>query len=297
MLKRILLPTDGSALSERAVGIGETLAQAQGAELLLARVVEPPIWAALDAYDYEAGPEVYQQVTDALEEDARAGLAELSEALKGHQVSTRTLLLHGRPSLELLHCEEREQPDLVVVATHGRTGLARFTLGSVADRLVREGASPVLLVRSFGSDVSWTDRALVPLDGSALAEQALPMVEALAGKPLHWVKLLRVVESETQVAAANAYLATIAVRMAMAGLEVMPEVRVGEPAEVIEAEAQSVDLVVLATHGRGGFDRFRHGSVAERATRHLAAPVLLVRAHEAGQEETSHRPATARQGA
>jgi nucleotide-binding universal stress UspA family protein len=286
MLERILLPTDGSELSERALGIAETLAHAQGAELILARVIEPPWWTATDdsAHDY-GGPEVYEQVMEAMEIEARAGLDELSERLKQRNVNATTVLLKGRASMELLALEEREKPDLVVMATHGRTGFARFALGSVADRLVREGISPVLVVRSFSPEVSWTERALVPLDGSDLAEQALPMVESLAGKPLRWVKLLTVVDSHQDVPAATAYLAPIAVRMATAGLEVIPEVRVGTPASEITGEAQSVDLVILGTHGRGGLDRLRHGSMAEQATHHLAVPVLLIRAKEAVERD------------
>ena len=128
MLRRILLPTDGSALSERALGIGETLARAQGAELVLVRVVEPPVPMAAYPYDY-VGPNIYQQrqqIADALEEDAQARLDELAQTLRSRRVSTRTILLHGRATLELLDCEEREKPDLVVIATHGRTGLSRL---------------------------------------------------------------------------------------------------------------------------------------------------------------------------
>jgi len=277
MLERILLPTDGSALSERALGVAETLARAQGAELILARVVEPPRWVETDSHDW-VSPDLYTQLEDALKGEAQVGLDELTEALRHRGLTARPILLHGMAASELLDCEERERPGLVVMATHGRTGVARFALGSVADRLVREGISPVLVVRSFSPGVTWTERALVPLDGSALAEEALPMVEALAGKPVRWVKLLRAVASSNEVAAATAYLAPVAVRLANAGLEVMPEVRIDSPAESIQTEGQSVDLVILATHGRGGFDRLRHGSVAEQTMRHLAAPLLLVRA-------------------
>jgi len=299
MLQRILLPTDGSALSARALGIGETLAHSQGAELVLVRAVEPPWWVGTDGNGYAGytDADLYQQVEDAMNEDARVGLDQTAARFAERGLKARTIVLHGFAASALLSCEQDENPDLVVMATHGRTGLQRFAVGSVADRLVREGASPVLLVRSFSPEVSWMERALVPLDGSALAEQALPMVETLAGKPLRWVKLLKVVDAEAEINAANAYLAPIAVRMATAGLEVIPEVRVGEPAPLIEAEAQSVDLVVMATHGRGGLDRFRHGSVAERATRHVAAAVLLVRAHDTPEPAASLKPtATVRAG-
>ena len=284
MLERILIPTDGSALSELALGVAETLARAQGAELILARVVEPPRWVETDSHDWVM-PDLYSQLEEALKSEAQAGLDQLAEQLRRRGLTPRPILLHGFAASELLDCEQRERPDLVIMATHGRTGVARFALGSVADRLVREGISPVLVVRSFSPGVSWTERALVPLDGSALAEQALPMVETLAGKPLKWVKLLRAVASSSEVAAATAYLAPVAVRLANAGLEVIPEVRIDSPAEAIQAEGQAVDLVILATHGRGGFDRFQHGSVAEETMRHLAAPLLLVRAPETAQPD------------
>jgi nucleotide-binding universal stress UspA family protein len=280
MLKRILLPTDGSELSERALAIAATIAAAQGAEVVLACVVWPPWWTATDHTTYEySSPELYEQIIEAMEVDARAALDRLSQDLAERNVRTRTILLKGSPALELLALEERERPDLVVMATHGRTGLARFALGSVADRLVREGISPVLVVRSFSPAVGRIERVLVALDGSSLAEEALNMVEALAGKPLRLVKLLRVVGSDIDLASASAYMSSIALRMENAGLEAVQAIRVDDdPARVIESEAQSVDLVVLATHGRGGFDRLRHGSVAERAIRYLTVPALLVRA-------------------
>lgn len=301
MIERILFPTDGSVLSERALAMAEILARAQAAELIMARVVEPSRWVALDASDSAMGtldatsPEIYTQIEEALTEEARVDLDNLARRLGGLNLRARTVLLKGIAARELLFLEEQEQPDLVVMGSHGRSGLARAALGSVADRLVCEGKSPVLIVRSFSPDITWTERALVPLDGSAEAEAALPIVETLAGKPLRSVKLLRVVAATSELPNAIGYLADIGAHLSGAGLDVKREVRVDEPAVAIAAEAQSVDLVVMATHGRGGFDRLRHGSVASQAIRHLAVPVLLVRAQPPAQAEvspTSTEPAT-----
>jgi nucleotide-binding universal stress UspA family protein len=278
MLKQILLTTDGSELSERAVPMAETLAVAQGAEVTIARVLEFPWWTATDQSTYEYGGSDLSEVMEAMEADARAGFDRVATRLAKRNINARAFLLKGSPSLELLALESRERPDLVVMATHGRTGLARFALGSVADRLVREGTSPVLVVRSFSPAVNRIERALVALDGSALAEETLGTVETLAGKPLRFVRILRVVASDDDVAGASAYLTGIALRLERAGLDTITEVEVGDPARFIEAHAQSVDLAVLATHGRGGFDRLRHGSVAEQSSRYLAVPLLLVRA-------------------
>jgi nucleotide-binding universal stress UspA family protein len=275
LLERILLPTDGSRLSDRALSLAALLASAQGAEVILARVVEPVAWTAVDL-----GPELYDQVIEATEADARSGLETLSTALGERGVTARSVVLKGSAAGELLALEEREKPDLVVMATHGRTGLARFALGSIADRLVREGVTPVLLARSFGPEVNRLEAALVPLDGSPLAEQALVMVESLADKPLRRVRLVRAIDSNDQMPSAMQYMANVGVRLEKIGFDVSQQVLVGDPARVIEDEAESVDVVILATHGRSGLDRFRHGSIAEKATRSLAAPVLLVKARE-----------------
>jgi len=280
-MERILFPTDGSDLSERALEVATELAHAHRAELVLVRVVEPLRWVDTDAggmgpYD-SMTPDAYDQVHAALIEEAQARLDELTDKLRGPDVRLRTVVLHGFAANELLLFELQEIPDLVVMASHGRTGLARFALGSVADRLVREGTTPVLIVRSFQDETSKVGTALVPLDGSPTAEQSLALVQALAGRPLRAVELFRAVETSDEIAAALAYLKGVAATIATEGLEIITRVKIGNAAEAIEAEAQPVDLVVIATHGLGGFDRVRHGSVAERAMRHMTKPVLLVR--------------------
>jgi nucleotide-binding universal stress UspA family protein len=279
-MQRILFPTDGSDLSERALESAAALAQAQDAELVLVRIVEPLRWVDSDG---EAGsydsitPEMYDEVQEAINEEAQARLDELTDGLRGRGLRIRTIVLHGFAASELLDCELREEPDLVVMASHGRTGLARFALGSVADRLVREGTTPVLVTRSFEGELSKLETALVPLDGSPAAEHILPMIEALAGRPLRAVELLRAVQSRDGIAEALAYLRSVAARISSEQIQVTTSVEMGHPVEAIEAEAKAHDLVMMATHGLGGYNRFRHGSVAERSMRHVTKPVLLIR--------------------
>jgi nucleotide-binding universal stress UspA family protein len=163
------------------------------------------------------------------------------------------------------------------MGTHGRTGLARFALGSVADVMVREGTTPVLLVRSLQEPKARMETALVPLDGSILAEEALPTVESLSGKPLRHVQLLRAVASSDEEAGAMAYLERVAERLRAARLTTRLMVETTTPADAITQWGRNADVVILSTHGRGGFDRLRHGSVAEQGTRYLTTPTLLVR--------------------
>ena len=278
MIQRILVPTDGSELSERALAPAEIMARAHGAEVILLRVVEPFAWIGQGAAEGYVDPETYQKVWDAIEGEARASLEALVASLEKRGIQCRWSLLNGTPGAGLLDMEEQTKPDLVVIASHGRTGLARFALGSVADRLVREGTAPVMVVHSFTSPVTRLETALAPLDGSPTAEAALPMVEQLAGKPLRFVHLLRAVPRAEDSSEAREYLDTIRDRLTRTGLQVATQVRTAEPAAAIEQAAEDADVVILATHGRGGLDRLRHGSVAEQATRQLSVPALLVRA-------------------
>jgi nucleotide-binding universal stress UspA family protein len=277
MTQPILVPVDGSELSERALAPAAILARAQAAELILARVLEPQVWMLTGPEGYTSA-DVYQDLFDTLEQDARESLERVVAGLSGQGVQASSMVLNGTAAASLLDLEESTHPGLVVMASHGRGGLARFALGSVADRMVRHGTVPVLVVRAFTAPVAQLDTALVPLDGSPTAEAALPMVEKLAGKPLRAVRLLRAIGFHEDAAEARNYLSAIANRLAGAGLDTSVDVRVAEPARAIAEAADGVDLVILATHGRGGLDRLRHGSVAEAALRDLPRPVLLVRA-------------------
>ncbi len=277
MIAHIMVPTDGSPESNRAVGIAEHIARAQNAEVSLVRVIVPIDWQ-YGASEIPIDPSAYEDVMRAIEDEAIAGLARLEAGLAEHGIKARSTALHGFAASELLDCERAEQPDLVVMATHGRSGLARFALGSVADRLVREGTSPVLLVRRSTPVDRELETAVVMLDGSGVAEQALPIAEALAGKPLRSVTLFRSVADPDDREPAKTYLHAVGARLASPAYSVNEVVDVGDARHTIQRVARERDLIILATHGRGGVDRLRHGSVAEAVIREVTNPVLLVRA-------------------
>jgi nucleotide-binding universal stress UspA family protein len=275
MLK-ILLPTDGSAESEKALAIAWRVAQAQDAELILARVVEP-LTESLTAAGGEVSPDAFQRFHHAALEEAEADLKRVG-ARVGSNIRERIVLLSGPVESALLDCEEAERPDLVVLATHGRTGLARLAFGSVADRLIREGVSPVLVVRRSSPATTVLRRGLLMLDGSELAEKAIPVAQELAGKPLGSLVLYRAVKSSQNRDAAQVYLEGVAKRFAASDVEIEIVVDVGELRQpAVTRAATDVDLILLCTHGRSGFDRLRHGSVAELVMHTVDKPVLLVR--------------------
>lgn len=217
----------------------------------------------------------------------------------------QTVVLAGRPEIEILSAAEQTVDPIIVMSSHGRSGFNRLLVGSVASRVVHSASCPVVVVRASDSGepmepVTTIQKVLVPLDGSDFAENALEAVQASLPKSLH-IHLVRVPESmtwqgsgygtgmanyqmvesfmESSRAEATDYLTKVAARLEARGHSVTWEVREGVIAEAIVAAAdeQDVDLVVIATHGRTGFRRVVMGSVAERVLREASAPLMMVR--------------------
>jgi nucleotide-binding universal stress UspA family protein len=202
--------------------------------------------------------------------------------------------------------------DLVILSTHGRGGARRVLFGSVAQLVLHGGTRPVLLVRppdaiAPGPDAPWeVARILVPLDGSAPSEDALPTAVAVAGAYGAEVHLVRIVPTlktipgerasaarlvptaalaslEIEQEEATKALEAVASRIRESGMRAVPVVGRGEPAQgVLEAALRlQADLVVMATHGRTGLDAVLSGSVASRIAAKFPRPLLLVRSPRA----------------
>ena len=137
-IKRILFPTDFSDNSEAARQTAASLARASGADLLVVHVQEPPPHVA------DRGFSGYAEQLN--EEDARQQLHETATA--DPRVSCEERLLAGEPADTIVRCADDEQADLIVIGSHGRTGLARLLLGSVAEAVVRRARCPVLTVKT-----------------------------------------------------------------------------------------------------------------------------------------------------
>ena len=235
----------------------------------------------------------------------------------GKAVEARGELAVGYPAEEILRYADKNNIDLILMATHGRSGIKRWAMGSVADKVLRASKVPVWLVRAgIPEEIvydKWPTRTiLVPLDGSKMAESVLPHVEALAKQrgtePLE-VVLLRVCEGTIftpegqarlmyyyhrvsvdqdehmkqkmaqRTQEAEDYLAGVEKQLEDAGLKVRSEVLVGNPADEIIAYANRnpFNLIVMATHALSGLSRWAIGSVADRVVRGVSRPVFLVR--------------------
>jgi nucleotide-binding universal stress UspA family protein len=183
------------------------------------------------------------------------------------------------------------------MATHGRSPLGRFWLGSVADDILHNANAPLLLVRP-GDEEPDLDRTpclgkiVLPLDGTPLAEQILEPAVALAAlMPQTELVLIRAIpatgpKEEADVAdshvfrEAEAYLAAVAARLKARGLKVQTHVVFEDrPADAIlhEAEGVKAGAIALETHGRSGLARLLHGSVTDTVIRGAHVPVLVHR--------------------
>lgn len=280
MFQHILVPLDGSGLAERALPLAERVARATGATMHLVRVIVPPSGQELDAWAADAMYLPTDYYTDMLDSEMRHATAYLDRihaqmSAAGLRVQAAPLI--GHAAAALLDYERTAGIDLVVMSSHGRSGLARVAFGSVADRLLHHGAVPILLVQASGDPAS-LGGVVVPLDGSAQAEEALGAVMSLPPDLLGEVTLLRVINAPEQGPEAERYLAGVAERLRRAQLAPQCRVEQGDPAAAISAAAGTTRLVAMTTHGRSGVTRWVLGSVADRVAHRGPTSMLLVRA-------------------
>ena len=179
-IQRILYATDLSAASEPAWDEARRLGRLLGAEILLLHVVPPPPFLPIEGY---VPPQMYEDLLGSARRDAQERFDRLLGSGAGSGLKTRVRLEEGPPARRILEVATQEAADILVVGTHGRTGLERLVLGSVADRMVRQATCPVLTARSTpeGARRAEIHRICYATDFSPTARAAWPWVVALAG--------------------------------------------------------------------------------------------------------------------
>jgi nucleotide-binding universal stress UspA family protein len=182
MFRSILVPLDGSLFSESALPAAGRIARASGGRLILATVISVPILSSTGEYDPLSSEQVNVEWHDA--EDYLQRVQELPALA---DIDTRTVVDMGSPKTAIQDAISSNQSDLLVLTSHGRTGFARWALGSVASQLVRYADVPVLVFREQGPklesphpDMEHLFRVLVCLDGSEFAQAALEPAAQLA---------------------------------------------------------------------------------------------------------------------
>ena len=152
-LKKLLVPIDFSENSKKTLIYAVRLAQRNNSSLILFHVFEPPEFVRQlpQDYSYESHEEMRKQCDTAMRRSAET-LGMLSEAVKGSNIQIETSQRLGTPYEEIVKFAKEKEVDLIVIATHGYTGLKHFLLGSTAERVVRLAPCPVLVVRQEERD-------------------------------------------------------------------------------------------------------------------------------------------------
>ncbi len=298
MPETILVTTDGSPESERALDVAIPLARALHLPITLLWV-----WEGLQGLDSVLPEDMVAEITEREVQDRLRLTRELADRRCGPAaVPTAVRSAVGPVADAIARIAHEQSARYVIMATHGRSGFKRWRLGSVADQVAREGTAPTILLspqQAAGAEGP-IGRILAPLDGSRRGEHALEEAAALARALKASVRLVRAINvfiplapiatgeafeqaNEQAEAQAQAYLQAVAARYP--DLPVDRLVRVGSASQVILEEAAGADMVVMSTHGRGGLTRVALGSVADAVVRGCGKPVLLVRGPARAEEK------------
>jgi len=290
--RHILVPLDGSDFAEQSLPAARSLAEAYGGRITLASVV--PVQRLSE--DTPIPQWQHEQV-----ERSRANLAVYLETvavgLREAGLKVNKEVLVGSVAEAINRLVDERDIDIVVYSTRGRGGIQRWLMGSVATRLIQLLTRPLLIIRPrVGSPPPIMDfkKILVTLDGSEFAERVLPFARASIpyGSEIILLTIPQIPEAHQYGAVveeiqqlreyveqrSQTYLEDVAESLSESGLETRVIVKGTRPAETIVqvAEEEDVDIIMLATHGRGGFDRLFVGSVADRVVQFATCPVFLV---------------------
>jgi nucleotide-binding universal stress UspA family protein len=312
-VKTLLVPLDGSALAELSLPHVRMLAPILGAGVRLLRVITDTasddfagesIAAAYGVHDsLVLQRERQRQSLEMLRQNAERYLEPHAALLQAAGLDVAIDVRCGPAADVIVEAALMQHVAMIVMATHGYSGLKRWALGSVADKVVQAASTPICIVRRQASAREPSlKRIMVPLDGSALARQALPLATELAAGARAELLLLRAVAATIEAYPgfstrgrpipqlaevldalrdqATSELGALAGELRARDISAKTQVVNGHAAEVLvdEAEQRGVDLIVMATHGYGGLKRWALGSVADKVLHASTTPLLLIRA-------------------
>ncbi len=288
MWKRILVPLDGSNLAELALAYAEELAIAFNSEVTL-------------FYVSESKEEQYRRMH-------RLYMEEVAERVKEHfkkRARVKTVVMGGEPAEEIIEYAEKNDVGVIIMASHGRSGIKGWVMGSVASKVLHTTKVPVMLIRatkfSKKEPRQWLlERVILPLDGSKAGEAAVPYVKKLieglgsevilfgvvaAGQHVRTLGGLDYIlypEQEVEVIKTEAreYLDKLSQRLAVKKGKVSVSLKIGDDIaeEIIKfARRKRVGLIAISAHGHSGIEKWVFGSVANKIVQLSKIPVLVVR--------------------
>jgi nucleotide-binding universal stress UspA family protein len=293
IFNRILVPLDGSAMAERALVPALALAEAMSAKLFFIRVAIP--------LSLNLDPNFYQRFIELRQHEAKQYLQTIQPRFSSTPVEIETQVIVGRGAKSIINYAKENDIDLIVISSHGGSGINRWIYGTVADKVLHNAPCAIVLIHSQEQAEPFTlKRILLPLDGSAIAEQALEPALALAEAALAELLLLRVT-TVPQVSVqpvpgwpgfeairdaaeneANAYLKSVQAVVAKSSVPTSLNVISGAVAEDIidVADGHKVDLIIMCSHGLSGIERWAFGSVSERVLRGANCATMVIRGQE-----------------
>jgi nucleotide-binding universal stress UspA family protein len=303
MYSKIVVPLDGSELAEGVLPHVAEVIRGRGSQVCLLTVAQSARLTTSVLPDLLSSFDSSQEERQRVEKELTAYLKTVVGKLEIVTTETPISVRFGRPADEILAFAGEVDADLIAMSAHGRSGISRWVLGSVADRVLHGAMCPVLIVRVRPHQARPTyQHILVPLDGSELAEQVLPHVSALIHPNYTRVYLISVLANgfsdraitlltssppglhlpttalpKAQVQL-TAYLRSVAAALRERGATVHTIVKHGSPAEEILTHAAEVnaDLIGLTAHGLSGVSRWVYGNVASKVLQGSQCSVLLV---------------------
>ena len=292
-MKRILVPLDGSELSEKVLTQIETLVKQANSEVILLRVV-PFLWPSEFIHVREMG--------DKMDKEASDYLFSIENKLGEKGIKGEVYVHEGSVPEVICDVARDKGVDLIAMSTHGRGMVKRWALGSVADKVIQTSSVPVLLCPIMENEVtsSHYENVLVPVDGSAFSENIFPQVRYIVELFNAKVWFLYVIDThlmesftvlknsilereEEFIENIRNYFSALEKRLKEAkatNYEIV--IKKGDPAGTIcdFVKEKEIDLITMSTHGRGGITRWALGSVADKVVQSSSRPVLIIRARE-----------------
>ena len=271
MLERVLVPLDGSDLAAAILPQVRRILFYKDAEIILVQGVYVPANAGAEAVE----------LPDILRAQAAKYLDGVAQTLSSQGARVRTVARIGDAAEVVLDVAAEEKASMIAMSTHGRSGIARWVRGSVAEKVLRASRVPVLAVRSFRAiPLAELDlkRMLVPMDATDASLEVLGPALELAVLFKSRVTLLHVCDGPT-CSVPVPELTRAYERFRERGVDVEPVMKQGDPAlQILDlARDMKADLIAMTTHGRSGVSRWTLGSVTEKVLRSAEVPLLVVR--------------------
>ena len=290
MYDRMIVPLDGSQLAEQVLPYVHVVSEGLKCPITLVRVFDVP--AMIEG--------VSGATIDRVANELRADADRYLERVKGTLVDVGTDVSvvgkQGDAASVIIEEAEKESSTIVMISSHGRSGVTRWAMGSVAEKVLQATNNPLLIIRdqaAEGSSLIEGDRNLedwnalltvkniiVTLDGSSISEQVIPHAMAFAKSLAVPLTPVRVSNSPNDDSENTEYLNNVVKRFRDENLQCDGgEVLHGNPATAIIEVAEQIpnSLVAMTTRGRSGIQRWVMGSVTDRVVRHSGSPALVIR--------------------